>query len=523
VIRLGDMVTRAARRSGERPALTSGSTVLTWRAVETRIWRAARGLAALGIAPGDRVAFLGHNSHRYFECYYAPARIGAITVPINSRLAPAELAQVLADCTPVALIADDAHWQAAVQMQRDLGVAHLIHADDGPAPEGAPSYDAMAQGAGEDDGAGLPSPGRSSDDVAMIFYTGGTTGQPKGVMLTHANLFANTMAAAQLYGFRPYDTQMLSGPMFHLGSGSRVFSAPLLSHHTVITPRFEPLAAMQTIARHRIECIQLVPTMLAMMMEHPEFGRYDLGSLRLISYGASVMPQSLMQRVMTALPGVTFCQGYGMTECAPLVTILTPDQHYPGSPTLNSIGVPPHHVDLRIVDAADRDVPPGVTGEIITRGPQVMKGYWNQPELTAHALRGGWYHTGDAAWMGEDGVVRLAGRTVEMIVTGGENVYPVETENALSLHPAVAEVAVIGLPDPHWGARVHAVVRLKPGQQACAQVLRDHCRPMIAGYKLPRSFSFRTDPLPQTNVAKIDKARLRRECLAQTATEIAET
>ena len=497
--------------------MTCGDVSLTWHEVERRTWALARGLAALGIGAGDRVAYLGNNSHRYFESYYAPGRIGAIMVPVNIRLALPEMAQVLADCTPRALIADDAHWHQARQLQADLGIAHLIHADSGPAPAGATGHDALAATPGPEDGSDLPPPRGSSDDVAMIFYTGGTTGRPKGVMLSHANFFANAMAAVPLYGFRPFDTQMLSGPMFHLGSGSRVFTAPLLTHHTVIVPRFEPLLAMQTIAAHKVQCIQLVPTMLTMMLDHPEFARFDLSSLRLVSYGASVMPQALLQRVMAALPGVTLCQGYGMTECSPLVTILTPDQHYAGSPTLNSIGVPPHHVDLRIVDDQDADVPPGVTGEIVTRGPHVMRGYWNQPELTARALRGGWYHTGDAAWMGEDGFVRLAGRTVEMIVTGGENVYPVETENALSLHPAVAEAAVVGVPDPHWGQRVHAVVRLKPGHSADAETLREHCRTLIAGYKLPRSFSFRTEPLPQTNVSKIDKARLRAESMEEQA------
>ena len=515
MVRLGDMITRAARRAGSSPALTSGDVTLTWRQVETRTWRLARALRGLGVTAGDRVAYLGLNSHRYFECYYVPSRIGAISVPLNTRFAPREIAQVLADCAPKVLIADAAHWDVARQMQAELGIVHLIHADDAAAPDGALSYEAMASGAGDDDGADLAALGSSTDDVAMLFYTGGTTGRPKGVMLTHLNLFINAMGAAPLYGLRPFDTQMLSGPMFHLGSGSRVFTAPLLCQHTVIVPRFEPLAAMETIQRHKIVAMQMVPTMLAMLMEHPDFARFDLSSLRLISYGASVMPQALLRRVMEVLPGVTFCQGYGMTECSPLVTVLTPEQHYPGSEVLATIGVPPHHVDLRIVDAEDCDVPAGVTGEIITRGAHVMKGYWGQPDLTAHALRGGWYHTGDAAWMDDKGFVHLAGRTVEMIVTGGENVYPVETENALSLHPAVAEAAVVGVPDPHWGERVHGVVRFRPGQSATEAELTLFCREWVAGYKLPKTYSFRDDPLPQTNVSKIDKARLRRETIAE--------
>lgn len=511
MIRLGDMITRAARMAGDAPALTCGAHALTWRQVETRCWRVARALRDMGTAPGDRVAYLGLNSHRYFECYFLPSRIGAISVPLNIRYAPPELAAVVQDCAPHVLIADRAHWELARQMQQLAGIPHLIFADDGPAPDGAPGYDDLAAGHGPDDGADIDALGSQSDDTFILLYTGGTTGHPKGVMLTHANLFANTQGGIPLYGFKEHEVQMLSGPMFHLGSGSRVFTAAYLLHHTVIVPKFDPAAAMETIQAHGIATVQMVPTMLAMLLEHPDFDRYDLSSVRLVTYGAAVMPQALLARVMEALPGIAFCQGFGMTECSPLVTALTPDQHYVGSATLGTIGRPAPHVDLRIVDDRDRDVPPGTTGEILTRGPHVMKGYWNQPALTARALRGGWYHTGDAAWQDSDGFVHLAGRTVEMIVTGGENVYPVETENALALHPAVAEAAVVGLPDPRWGERVHAVVRLKPGQSASASDLTEFCRARVAGYKLPRSFTFRDTPLPLTHVNKVDKARLKRE------------
>lgn len=514
------MITRAARLAGDAPALHSGGTFLTWRALEDRCWRLARGLIDLGVRPGDRVAFLGFNSHRLFESYYVPSRIGAISVPVNIRYAPHEMAGVLADCAPRVLFADTAHWELARQMQREAGIPLLVHADDGPPPEGAAaSHDAMADaprnGHGPEDGEDLRALGSADGDVAMLFYTGGTTGRPKGVMLSHTALFTNALGAIPIYGFRDREAQLLSGPMYHMGSGSRVFTAPLLQNLTVIVPRFEPALAMRTIEAHRIAAIQLVPTMLQMLLDHPEFGRYDLSSLRLVSYGAAVMPQALLARVMDALPGISFCQAFGMTECAPVVTALPPAEHYNGSKTLGTIGTPMRHVDMRIVDDAGRDVPRGMTGEIIVRGPNVMNGYWNQPELTAHALRGGWYHTGDAAWMDDAGFVHLAGRTVEMIVTGGENVYPVETENALALHPAVSEVAVFGLPDPHWGERVHAVVRLKAGMQTDAAELTTFCRQRVAGYKLARSYSFCREALPQTNIGKIDKARLKREALEQ--------
>jgi len=497
---------------------------LTWRALEDRCWRLARGLVELGVSPGDRVAFLGFNSHRLFECYYVPSRIGAISVPVNIRYAAHEMAGVLADCAPKVLFADTAHWELARQMQRETGIAFLIHADDGPAPEGAAvSHDAIADASGHgpdcdpEGGEDIRMLGSAGQDVAMLFYTGGTTGRPKGVMLSHTALFTNALGAIPIYGFRDREAQLLSGPMFHLGSGSRVFTAPLLQNLTVIVPRFEPALALQAIETHRIAAVQMVPTMLQMLLDHPDFGRHDLSSLRLVSYGAAVMPQALLARVMEALPGISFCQAFGMTECAPVVTALPPAEHYPGSKTLGTIGTPVRHVDMRIVDEAGCDVARGATGEIIVRGPNVMNGYWNQPELTAQALRGGWYHTGDAAWMDDTGFVHLAGRTVEMIVTGGENVYPVETENALALHPAVSEVAVFGLPDARWGERVHAVIRLRAGMQTDAAQLTAFCRGLVAGYKLARSYSFCNEALPQTNVGKIDKARLRREALQQTS------
>ncbi len=510
MIRLGDMITRSARQYGSAPALTCGSQRLTWRDVETRAWRMARALADLGVEVGDRVAYYGVNSSRFFEMYYVPSRIGAISVPLNFRLAQAELVELLQDCTPKVLIADSLYFEQARALQKLVPeIEHLIWADDLPAPDGVESYEDLVTGEEPDDGEGLEKLGSSDNETAIIFYTGGTTGRGKGVMLSHTNFYVNTSTAVPTYGFRPHETQLLSGPMFHLGSGTRVFTAALLSSHTVIVPKFEPVAAMEAIETHKVASIQLVPTMVGMLLDHPRFSEFDLSSVRLITYGAAAMPPELLRRALRTLPNAGFVQAYGMTEASPVVTILTPEQHNPDSDKLESVGQPTYHADLRIVDEEDNDVPVGTTGQILTRGPHVMNGYWNQPETTAHALRGGWYHTGDAGWMDADGFLYIAGRTTEMIVSGGENIYPIEIENALTLHPAVAAAAVIGVPDEHWGSSVHALVTFKPEHEASSTELIAHCRTLIAGYKCPRGLTVWQGPLPQTNVGKLDKKAMR--------------
>lgn len=510
MIQLGRLITRAARHSGDLPALTCGAVRLTWRQMETRVWRMARAMTELGVTTGDRVAYLGVNSHRYFEMYYVPSRIGAISVPLNFRLAQAELIEMLEDCTPSVLMADALHFDTALELQKAVpSIKHVVWADDGPAPDGALSYDALLVGDGEDDGVGIEDLGSSDRDTAIIFYTGGTTGRGKGVMLSHSNLFVNSSGAIPVYGFRQRETQMLSGPMFHLGSGSRVFTAGLLSSHTIIVPKFDAVDAMQAIQDHGIASIQLVPTMLAMLLKHPDFSKFDLSSLRLVTYGAATMPTELLRSALETLPKVKFVQAYGMTETSPVVTVLTSEQHSPTSTKLDTVGVPMPHAEVRIVDEDDNDVPTGSTGQILTRGPHVMNGYWNQPETTAKALRGGWHHTGDAGWFDEDGFLHVAGRTAEMIISGGENIYPVEIENALTRHPAIADAAIIGVPDEHWGARVHAVVCLKPNQSVTLQELDAHCRTLIAGYKCPRGLTIWDGGLPLTNVGKMDKAAMR--------------
>jgi long-chain acyl-CoA synthetase len=305
---------------------------------------------------------------------------------------------------------------------------------------------------------------------------------------------------------------MIPGPLFHVASAHRVYSTVLACTHTVLLPRFEPRALFEAIETHRIEVLSLVPTMIAMMLDHADFGSFDLTSLKAIGYGASPITEPVLRRAMAALPGVEFRQGYGATEAAPLITVLGWDEHRAidtAPHRLRSAGVAMPHVEIRIVDAEDRDCPQGTIGEIVLRGPNVMKGYWNRPEETARALRGGWYHTGDAGYLDADGYLYIVDRVKDMIVTGGENVYSAEVENTLQQHPSVSQCAVIGVPHDTWVEAVHAVVVLNAGARASAEELIAFCRERIAGYKCPRGVSFRTEPLPLSGTNKVLKTELR--------------
>ncbi|MEM9814105.1 MAG: AMP-binding protein, partial [Pseudomonadota bacterium] len=452
----------------------------------------------------DRVAYLGLNSHWLTEIYFAPSLIGALAVPLNHRLAPAELEVILDDCAPKALICDR-HF-ASVAETLGAKVETLISADWDPADGLAQYEDLLADAA--------PPPGRSGSadqDSMILFYTSGTTGRPKGVMLSHTNMLTNAAGTSAAYGYTPEDTLLLSGPLFHLATGSRVFSAALYGIPMVIQPKFDVETLMSLIDTHGVTTTTLVPTMFQMMLDHPRFAEFDLSSLKKLSYGGSPMPVGLMERLLRAFPGVTFGQGYGMTEVSPVMSVLPPADHRPqdgGYPKLSTVGRPMPYCDVRIVAPNRAPVSPGETGEIVVRGPNVMNGYWNRPEETDAALREGFYHTGDAGWMDADGYLHLAGRTKEMIITGGENVYPIETENCLSLHEAVASAAVLGVPDERWGERVVAAVTLKSA--VSPEDLISHCKARIAGYKVPKTVHIWETALPLTPANKIDKTEIRR-------------
>jgi long-chain acyl-CoA synthetase len=499
---------KSAELSPDKLASVCGNTRLTFREMSERVNRLSSALARLGITRGDRVAILSLNCHRFFELYYGVPQLGAIVVPINFRLQPQEIKYIV-DHSGSRLIAVDPELAPLIEAVRANldGVEHFILMSD-ERREGYVSYDdLLASGTAEFD-----APEVSDDELLGLFYTSGTTAEPKGVMLTHKNMLANIAHSDGVYNYREADIYLHAAPMFHLADGAAVFSHTARGATQVFIPRFDPKQVLETIAREQVSLILLVPTMINFLLQQPDFDSHDLSSLRHITYGASPIAPDLLRRAMKAL-SCEFGQGYGLTEASPLLTVLTHKDHVVtdenSAQRLASCGKPVQGVDVRVVKEDGSDANPGEVGEIIARGPNIMLGYWKRPEDTEDVLRDGWLHTGDLATVDEDGYIYLVDRKKDMIVTGGENVYSTEVEAVLYAHPAVKEAAIIPIPDPDWGEAVHACIALRDGKQATAEELVEFCRAHLANYKVPRSIEFIESELPKGGTGKILKKQLR--------------
>jgi long-chain acyl-CoA synthetase len=488
-------------------ATVFGGRRQTFRQFGDRVARLAGALQTLGVQPGDRVGMLALNSDRYLEYCMAVPWAGGVLNAVNIRWSAAEIAYSLDDCDTRVLIVDDQFAALIPELrQRSKSLHIVIHAGEQPTPPDTLSYEGLIARA-----AAVPDAMRSGSDLAAVCYTGGTTGYPKGVMLAHAGLAVNGLALVAEGTMGEGAMSLTTLPLFHISSQLMLNAAWLVGATHVILPSFTPLGVARAIQEHRITVASFVPTMIQMLVDHPELPSFDLTSLKTVCYGGSPISEAVLGRVLRALPQVSFYQVYGMTELSPIITILRPELHAPGGEVkgcLRSGGRPGYCTEVRIVDEDGREVSRGAVGEITVRGVGVMLGYWGRVEATAQALRNGWMHTGDVGYMDEDGFVFVVDRLKDMIVTGGENVYSAEVEQALANHPAVAACAVIGVPDAEWGERVHAIVVLKPGHDATVQTIRDHCRSAIAGYKCPRSVEF-VAALPLSGAGKVLKTRLR--------------
>src|SRR5882757_4051896 len=447
---------RNTQISAAQPATVCAGRCRTWGQVHDRVARLAGAFQALGVCSGQSVAILSLNSDRYSEYLFAVPWADAVLNPVNIRWSAPEVAFSLVDSDTRVLLVDDAFAPMVPALRAAAPDLRLVvHCGDGPTPQGALAYEDLI--AGHDP---IPDARRRDDTPAGIFYTGGTTGHPKGVVLSHRNLITSALGSAAATDFMVPD-------------GVYLHAAP----------------------------------MIQLLLDAPEAAGADLSSLVHLLYGASPISDGLLDRAAQRLPGIRFVQAYGMTEVAPVATVLTPEDHaHPVRRRSGGRSAP--HSEVRIVDPEDNEVPRGTVGEVAVRGDHVMLGYWNRPEETAQALRNGWMHTGDGAYMDEDGYVYIVDRIKDMIVTGGENVYSAEVENALSTHPAVAMCAVIGVPDEEFGERVHAVVILIAGATATHEELREHCKGLIAGYKSPRSSEF-VAALPLSGAGKVLKRELR--------------
>ncbi len=500
---------RAVQQHPERIAVRCGDRRRTFRQLAERVARLAGALQKLGMQSGDRVAMLSLNSDRFLEYQMAVPWAGGVLNPCNTRWSAAEILYSLDDSGSTILLVDETFSTLAAQLRRDaVTLRELIYCGDGEVPPGMHGYDALLAGT-----APVPDAVRRGEDLAGIFYTGGTTGFPKGVMLSHANLCCSGLALRAEGLATPGGTYLHAAPMFHLADMGLAMPQWIEGNTHAIVPAFHPELVLDTLERDRVTHVLLVPTMIQMMVDHPAMKKpRDLSALQTILYGASPISETVLERAMAALPGVGFVQAYGMTELSPLATINpawyhTPEGRKQGK--LRSAGRASYTSEVCIVDGDGIEVPRGAVGEVAVRGPTVMQGYWNKPEQTAAAVRDGWMHTGDGGYMDQDGFVFVVDRMKDMIVSGGENVYSAEVENALAQHPAVMASAVIGIPSAEWGESVHAVVVGKPGAGATAPELIAHCKTLIAGYKCPRSVEFR-DALPLSGAGKILKTELRK-------------
>lgn len=481
----------------------------TWAQTRDRVMRLAGALRKLGIGPGERVAVLALNSDRYSELYFAVWWAGGAIVPMNLRWSVEENVYSLNDSEASLLIVDDAFVPVAEEIQAGAkSVRALIYAGEAETPDGFLSYEALINEAEPVEDAK-----RAGDDLAGLYYTGGTTGFPKGVMLPHRAIWYNSLVAAHHIGFNVESVYLHVAPMFHLadGAGGNAASAAGGSH--VYLPSFTPEGAIDIIESQKVTHAVMVPTMIAMLLQSPAFDPSRLSSLKTLVYGASPMPEGVLRDAIQKLPHVQFVQGYGQTELAPLVTTLPPDYHAlegPKSTKLAAAGRPVIGCEIKIVDENGTTCDFGEVGEIVAKSPGAMLGYWNLPEQTAETLKDGWVFTGDGAYRDRDGFIFIVDRLKDMIVTGGENVFSAEVESAISTHPGVAEVAVIGIPAEQWGEAVHAIIVLKANTTLTEDEVVDHCRKQIANYKLPRSISFRTEPLPLSGAGKVLKRELRK-------------
>ncbi len=501
----------ALERWPDKVAVIDGDYQATFSQHGDRVLRLASALESqLGVSRKDRFAVMAVNCHQYLELYHAAYLGAGVINPLNLRLAGKELDYIVRDSgTEVVFV--DQHFaemfDKAMKASGDSPIRKTVLIGEGDGPCDLRYEDLLASATPE-----IPSE-PEEDDPVVLMYTGGTTGLPKGVLVSQRAEMLNCYHCAMAFSrFKETEVSLMQTPMFHAASMVGVLATPFSGGTIVTLPMFEPGVVLDLIEKHSVTSTTMVPTMIGMMVNHPEFRPERIQSLEALTYGASPMPSALLDRLLEMLPDLELYQGYGMTESSSVLTVLGNEEHRIGGARLRSVGRPVQGVILSIQDEEGNLLPTGERGEVCAKGGNYMTAYWNKTEATEEAFRGGWYHTGDAGYLDEGGYLFLVDRVKDMIVSGGENVYSSEVENAISGHPAVLQVAVIGIPDETWGEAVHAIVVPQPGveiTETTAEEIIAFARESIAGYKVPKSIDFRQEPLPLSGAMKVLKRELR--------------
>ncbi len=505
---LGDIARIHGRERGEAVAFTFEGRTTTYAQFDRHTNQAANGLIALGIRPGDRIAYLGKNSDAYFEILFGAAKARAVMAPINWRLAPPEVRYIAHDSGARVLFVGPEFIGAARALAPEAPLLEAIIAAEGGAPDW-PDYPTWRDAQSDADPA-LPT---AFEDVALQLYTSGTTGHPKGAMLSHRCFLAPRLEQARAdiawNRWRAEDVSLVAMPVFHIGGTGWGILGLYNGAKGVIAREFDPAAVLDFIEADRISKMFMVPAAMQIVVRHPKAREVDFSCLKYLMYGASPIPLDLLKECMEVF-GCGFVQMYGMTETTGTIVALPPEDHDPaGNARMRSAGKALPGVEIRVIDEDGADVAVGAVGEIATRSAANMTGYWNLPEATAKTLSAdGWLRTGDAGYLDADGYVFIHDRVKDMIITGGENVYPAEVENAIFGHPGVADVAVIGVPDERWGEAVKAVVVRRAGAEPTGAEIIAWARERIAAFKAPKSVDF-IDALPRNASGKILRRELR--------------
>jgi long-chain acyl-CoA synthetase len=493
MLTLADPLEHARRLYASSVAVIDGDRRFSYAELHERCRRLGAGLEDLGARPGDRIAILSGNSHRYVEAFCGVPARGMVIVPLNARLAEPELEAILEDCGARVLVTDRKDDPLGKYVDRVVSIPDAY--EDLLAASGRGRAPALDEGS-----------------VAAIFYTGGTTGKAKGVTLTHRNLVANALHKMVACSLRGDDVFLAAAAMFHVAGVAPLIGLIWVGAACVTVGPFDPDRCLDLIERHRVTLMMPVPTMLAALAAAQRRSPRDVSSLRLLGHAGSPISNAAIEFAHATFPSVELAQFYGATETSSIVTCMRHEEAAIGMPLLGSCGRAVPGVAVKVVRDDGTECERGEAGEILVRGPNVTIGYWGNPEATAAALAGGWYHTGDVGVLREGDFLYVVDRAKDMIVSGGENVYSIEVEDALHRHPAVVEAAVFGIPDPVWGEAVHAIVVVDKRdslREGLALDLREHCRAFIAGYKVPKRIDIQVEPLPKSGPGKILKRALR--------------